>query len=117
MTADPKITLRDVLFEFSIQKSVPDADLLEEFIGRYPSFANALTDIAVDLVLIALRDDDDELIERAKSTVISVVSRAMSRFQNLFYAIEHATERTSTELRSRASPVENPFANLNRAGF
>ncbi len=43
--------LRDVLYELSLAKDLPDAELLDEFIRRYPEHARALTEFAIELVI------------------------------------------------------------------
>ena len=45
------VPLRDILYEFSIAKDVPDAELLDEFTRRYPEYADALTEFAVELLV------------------------------------------------------------------
>jgi hypothetical protein len=75
--------LRDVLYEFSLAKPTPDAELLNEFVRRYPEHAAALTDFAVEIAIDAARGDDEMAAENIETTTVSpVVSHAMSNFQN-----------------------------------
>lgn len=115
----PRVTetltpLRDVLYAFALAKPVPDAELLDDFVRRYPEYAADLTDFAIELIL----DDASSEAENENAPVETVtvmdpaVSRAMSRFQNRLYAIQQAKKE-----RPIAAPVENPFATLDRSGF
>lgn len=74
--------LRDVLYELALSKPVPDAELLESFIRRYPEHATQLTEFAVALALDALAEPDRPLHEPASDALSPQVSRAMSRFHN-----------------------------------
>ena len=92
-----KTPLRDVLYAFSMTKPIPDAELLDQFIRRYPEYRAALiefaTDVAIDNLRVAidnLRGDDDALPENAATTVSPAVARAMSRLQNQLYQRKEA---------------------------
>lgn len=50
----------DVLLRFAVAKAVPDRDLLDDFVRRYPQHAEALADLAVDLVLAYYTEDADD---------------------------------------------------------
>lgn len=112
--------LRDVLYDFSVAQRVPDAGLLDDFVRRFPQYADPLTEFAIELAMDVLRPDP---VVDAKATVdpdlvSPVVSRAMSRFQNRLHAVQQATKPNS----DRASPsvvadAPNPFAELSRAAF
>jgi hypothetical protein len=106
--------LRDVLYAFSLAKPIPDAELLDEFIRRYPEYAADLTDFAIELILDdASREVENEEAPVEATTVMDpAVSRAMSRFQNRLYAIQQAKLE-----RSMTAPVQNPFAALDRSSF
>jgi hypothetical protein len=111
--------LRDAMYAMSLAKSVPDAELLDEFVRRYPEHAEALTDFAIELAIDALRHgDDDEETEAPTDleAISSAVSRVMSQFQNrLFEMSQERTEAPSA--RVATTPVANPFASLDRARF
>jgi hypothetical protein len=99
--------LEQVLYEFSFEKTVPDAELLEDYVKRFPEYAAALTDLAVAIAL----DTEIEAKQEGRTTpsryglgtmdvarcrkdefialncilgaeISPAVSRAMSRFQN-----------------------------------
>ena len=103
-----KTPLRDVLYAFSMTKPIPDAELLDQFIRRYPEYRAALIEFATDVAIDNLRGDDDALPENAATTVSPAVARAMSRLQNQLYAVRQIKAR-SAESKSLAV-VENPFA-------
>ena len=106
-------SLRDVLYEFSLAKEVPDPELLDDFVRRYPEHALALTDFAVELVVDSLRP---EALEEATDTsrVSPAVSRAMSKFQNALHGLQ---ARKATPVVQRSASVENPFARYDPKGF
>lgn len=106
--------LRDVLYAFSLAKPIPDAELLDDFVRRYPEYAADLTDFAIELILDAVSSEVENENAPVETTTVMdpAVSRAMSRFQNRLYAVQQAKVE-----RSMTAPVENPFTALNRSGF
>lgn len=108
--------LNDVLYEFSLAKDMPDAELLEEFVRRYPAYAGPLTDLAVGIALDSTRDDDDEA-ESAAPEVSPAVSRAMSRFQNRLFEVQQKPAVSAVRTESAAASVVNPFAGLGRQEY
>jgi hypothetical protein len=101
--------LDDVLYEFSVVAEEPDAALLDQFARQYPMFAAALTDLAVDIALDALRRESEALA--AEPAMSPAVSRAMSRFNNQLFAVRQT--RTGAQIALGAS-VQNPFTGLSR---
>ena len=112
--------LHDVLYEFSLAKHVPDAELLDDFVRRFPQYADSLTEFAIELAMDALRPEP-EVDTRAvidPNRVSPVASRAMSRFQNRLYAVRQATMSTSNRaLLPEVADAPNPFAELSRVAF
>lgn len=114
MTATP---LRDVMYAMSLAKSVPDAELLDEFVRRYPEHADALTEFAIELALDGLQHGDDDLDVPADPDAISpAVSRVMSQFQNRLFEISQK-RALSPAARATTASVANPFTALDRDGF
>ena len=109
--------LSDVLYEFSIARTRPDAELLDQFVRRYPEHAGALTDLAIGIVLDTARGDDDAAAESVEPIVRQAVSRAMSRFQNRLFELQQRQAPAVTGARAQASSAENPFARLGREEF
>jgi hypothetical protein len=109
--------LRDVLYEFSLAKPIPDADLLEEFTRRYPEHAIELTDFAVELAVDAMLGHDDAEPDLVEDVVSPAVSRAMSAFQNRLFEVSHAKASTAPALPVPALVAPNPFETLERAAF
>jgi hypothetical protein len=68
--------------------------------------------VAID----AARDDDIEA-EKAGTPVSPAVSRAMSRFQNKLFEVEHGKATGATAASAVTSAAENPFATLDRTSF
>jgi hypothetical protein len=121
MTANNKtdVSLRDAMYEFSLAARVPDAELLDAFVRRYPQYADALTEFAIELTADAMRDSDEEPDMSADPDAVSpAVARAMGEFQNRLSAVRKGRAAgSSARARDAASPVRNPFASLGREGF
>jgi hypothetical protein len=112
--------LREALYVLSLAKRVPDAELLDDIVRRFPQFAGELTDFAIELALDELRGDQAaEAAEAAidPSRVSPVVSRAMSRFQNRLYEVTQSETTAKEATIAPATAPLNPFANLNRHEF
>lgn len=109
--------LRDAMYAMSLAKAVPDAELLDEFVRRYPEHADALTEFAIELALDGLQHGDDDLDVPADPDAVSpVVSRVMSQFQNRLFEISQK-QAPSPAARATTASVANPFAALDRDGF
>jgi hypothetical protein len=118
MTAPKSNTsLQDAMYALSLAARVPDAELLDEFVRRYPEHADALTEFAIELTADAMLDGNEELETPADlDTASPAISRAMSQFQNRLSAVRK--ERAGgAPARTPTSPVRNPFASLDREGF
>jgi hypothetical protein len=102
---------RDVLYEFALAASKPDAELLEQFVRRYPEHAAELTDFAV-LLALDFYSDSPDTTEPVATLISPVVSRAMSRFENRLYAVKQEAAGSSAPVKS----PDNPFATLDRKG-
>ena len=109
------ITVRDVLYEFSLAREVPDSDLLDEFIRRYPEHAVALTEFAIELVVDSLRPEKSAAAVTEIANVSPAVSRAMSKFQNALYT--NQAKALATKGGATQAPATNPFASLDRQAF
>ena len=111
--------LRDVLYDFSLAKRVPDAQLLDDFVRRFPQYADSLTEFAIELAMDALRPEPEEEAEAAidLNRVSPDVSRAISRFHNRLYAVRQAAKPTYTAPLPEVADAPNPFAELSRAAF
>ena len=112
--------LREVLYDFSQAKRVPDAELLDDFVRQFPQYADTLTEFAIELAMDALRPEPtiDAKAEIDLSQMSPAVSRAMSRFRNRLNSVRQTTSPDS----NRAPIIEvadapNPFSTLNRAAF
>ena len=46
-------SLSDAMYAMSLAKRIPDAELVEDFVRRYPLHAEALTEFAVELAIDA----------------------------------------------------------------
>ena len=117
ITAATQASLRDAMYDMSLAKAVPDAELLDDFARLYPQYADALTEFAIELAIDSLMHRSDEEDVPADADAISVVvSRVMSQFENQLYERRQARAATPPARAATAS-VENPFAALDRQGF
>lgn len=111
-------TLRDAMYAMSLAKEFPDAELLDDFVRRYPGHADALTEFAIDLAIDALlHREGDEDLPADPEAVSPVVSRVMSQFQNRLYELRQGQERTIPRARAASAEISNPFASLDRDRF
>lgn len=109
--------LRDAMYALSLAKRVPDAELLDIFVRRYPEHAEELTEFAIELAVDALQHDDEENdIPADPETISPAVSRVMSQFQNRLFEIEQK-RAAEAPARAAAAPIANPFKRLDRDGF
>ncbi|SDR58154.1 hypothetical protein SAMN05519103_06023 [Rhizobiales bacterium GAS113] len=116
ITAATQTSLRDAMYAMSLAKAVPDAELLDEFARRYPQYADALTEFAIELAIDSLMHQSDEEDVPADADAISaVVSRVMSQFENQLY--ERRQARATPPARAATASLENPFATLDRQEF
>lgn len=113
-------TLSDALYELSLAQRVPDAPLLDEFVRRYPEYADDLTDFAIMLAVDSLREVSQSDVPRtdlAEDELSPTVSRAISRFYNRLHAVQ-ISENISGQKGVSANKISpNPFATLDRAAF
>lgn len=106
-------TLREALYQLMLAKEVPDAELLDDFVRRYPEHAADLTDFAIEAAVDALRPASSP-IEAATSPA---VSRAIDRFQKARLAV-HA-EKATEEAHAHLDPTscDNPFVGFDRGAY
>ena len=92
MASKTTMQLRDIFYELSMAKPIPDSDVLDDFIRRYPEHATVLTDFAIELALDGLSDKAEKVLNPDENinTVNHSVSKAISRFQNRLYTVQHA---------------------------
>jgi hypothetical protein len=113
----PITSLRDVLYGFSLEKAIPDAELLDEYARRYPHYAAALTDFAIEMIVDSATGEIEDPAESATLTMSPTVARAMSRFQNRLFLARGARMAVGGPASSQAATVLNPFATLDRVNF
>ena len=106
--------LRDVLYEFSLAKRIPDADLLDEYVRQFPQYADELVDFAVSLALDVPYDEAAQPVADPQH-FSPAVSRAMSRFHNHLHAMRQA--QTTPTHNSVPQAAVNPFLTLSRDAF
>ena len=114
MTNKDTTPLEEVLYEFSFEKAAPDAELLEDYVKRFPEYAAALTDLAV---AIALDNPEAEETEDVLGTEVSpAISRAMSRFHNRLFEVQKGRVGAPSAASHQVA-VENPFLRLDKTQF
>jgi len=107
--------LRDVLYQFSMAREIPDPELLDEYVRLYPEYAETLTDFAVQLVVESKQSLTAE-VPASETRVSPVVSRAMSRFLNAIHTAK-TSRRISPATEAAVASAANPFTNLKREEF
>lgn len=105
MTPAKPSTRDEVLYAFAVAHPIPDPEALDAFTKLYPEHAEALTQLAVELMLEAPSDDAAEPAADPEA-VSPAVARAISRYQNAVY-----------ELETKSAVIPNPFAGLDMARF
>lgn len=104
--------LQDAFYALSLAKPTPDAEVLDKLVRCYPEFAAELTDMAIDLVLDALCDEEVAEVNSGSSNTDLMVLRAMSRFQNHLHTVK--TEKRASTTMPQLPPT-NPFSTLSTA--
>ena len=109
--------VREVLYEFSLAKEVPDAELLDDFVRRYPEHAAALTDFAIELVVDSMRRQRaggyGYRYENGQWSGVACHEHIPERM----YANRAAKEAAVSQGATHAVSVDNPFAMLDRKAF
>ena len=100
-------SMRDAKYYLALCKPLPDAELLDEVVRRFPEFADELTEFAIDLALDAAGEAEDAPVEGYGEST-PAISKAISRFQNRLYS-----ERKAASSQSVAEET-NPFASMRR---
>lgn len=77
----------DVLYEFALGYEHPDPQRLDEFVRAHPTYADALTTLAIELVIDRAADAEPVASEKFDSTDEALLSKAMSHLQNRLYVI------------------------------
>jgi hypothetical protein len=111
--------LRDILYEFSLSLDEHElnSDLLDDFIRRFPSYSQELTDFAIELAAYALRPEPPtDAVDAAANPErrSPAVARAMSNFQNRLYALKRSESVATTHKVSQVESAVNPFATLDQ---
>ena len=108
-------TLQEILNEFSNASDKPTAELLDEYVRRFPQYAFELTECAVEIVLDAMEQEVEPEIDPLY--VSPAVSRAISRYQNALHAKRNAVAEVSPANEPSYLVSINPFQNLDRQRF
>jgi hypothetical protein len=107
--AGTEARLEDVLNELSMASASPDAELLDQFIRRYPQYARELTDLAVDLAIDARRPGEDDVPTPADVEISPAVAKALSRLQDRLHSVKKRRMQEVAEV-----PSQDPFSALSR---
>lgn len=113
-------TLRDAMYALSFAQRLPNAELLEEIVGRYPQYADALTDFAIALAMDSLQDESAIEASEASIDVTQVspaVGRAISRYQNRAHAVDQAAAAAVRVESTNLVGAFGPLSALDRDGF
>lgn len=112
------VALRDAMIELSMGGSHPDPETLDALVKRLPEHAEALTEFALDLLILGLASEDEGFVVANDEALNAEASSALSVFQNALYRARHEGEVASASSAAHlVEVVENPFEKLNRAGI
>lgn len=106
MTPAKPATRDEVLYAFAVAHPLPDPEALDAFTKLYPEHAEALTRLAVELMLEASRAEEPAPAATDPEAVSPAVARAISHYQNAVYGLE-----------TKSAVVPNPFDGLDMARF
>jgi transcriptional regulator with XRE-family HTH domain len=109
----PQPSLSDVLYWFALEEVEPTADLINDYRLRFPLYADAIADFAIELSVDALRTVETETALGLTDPPSNAVMRAISDFQNLRYEEKHRSneERPAQAIRETTARA-NPFKQL-----
>jgi len=112
---NPSPPLSDVLYAFALAHKSPSADLLNDFIRRYPQYTAELTGLAVELAVDdTIQDKDAEAVQTPTEPMQSAeVLKMISQFQNRLHEVRRNDENAQAAERV-AVAAENPFTSLTR---
>lgn len=110
----------EALYQLATEKDYPDAELLERVINDHPDHAEALTRLAIEIVMDRL-DGDAAVGDSDEDEDLSLaVSRALSRFENALFE-QHQTNANRAPMETKAAirpaAIANPFAQLDTKDF
>lgn len=114
-----QVKLSDALYEFALAKEMPDADLLESFIQRYPAYSKELTELAIELIVDSFAETPVEIDPECGNNANTrlAVSRAISHYQNRLHEIKSGKEVKANASFAKDRIPSNPFKNMDRAAF
>ena len=108
-------TLDEVLYAFAVTKETPDAETLDRYAQLYPQYAEALTELAIELVLDSVQAEEPCAIEGA-NVVSPAVMRAISQFENYSYEMNKDEPNKEAQAYSM-NVITNPILTLARDEF
>ena len=112
--------LSDVLYWFSLEEDKPTAALVDEYRARFPEYAEAITQFAIELAVDALGPDIPPLdVDTVVGPPSSVVMRSISEFQNALYQAKEERRSDDVEASSKVASdlTVNPFSSLDSTDF
>jgi hypothetical protein len=113
-----KMSLDDVLLEFAVAADQPTPKLLDEFVRRYPDYAEDLTAFSVRFAVQAIREKagsgDGQEVSRDDETS---VLRAMSSFQNRLYELRQKDVGATASIHDASADAEDPFDQMKVEGL
>jgi hypothetical protein len=105
----------EVLYALSMEERKMSPGLLDEYVRQFPEYADALTELAVDLAIEELCPEESaetDVAPQKNPLEVPAVARAMSRFQYQFNAVR--LKASLAKPQAPAKPVENPFSSLTK---
>jgi hypothetical protein len=75
-------SLDDVLYELALTSTCPNADVINDFVRRYPEHSHEIVEFAAELALAANREEQDET-EHSATETSAAVAKALRVFEDL----------------------------------
>jgi hypothetical protein len=111
----PTPVLREVLIQFSVEQDIPDQQLLDSYIERYPQFESQLRALASELMEGSLSEngcaDETDAIDPLDIEKASVYASA---FQTRYF---EETGRVFGDTQGDTRTIENQLSSLDRPAY
>lgn len=113
-----KVSLNDVLLEFAVAADQPTPQLLDEFVRRYPDYAEDLAAFSVRFAVQAIREKagSGEAQEVSRDDETGVL-RAMSSFQNRLYELRQKDAGGTAPIQDASADAGDLFDQMKVEGL
>jgi hypothetical protein len=110
MMSESNRPLGEVLNALALAMPTPNAEILEQFVRRYPEHADELTEFAVELAVEFGGESDEDEDLPVSQEVSPAVGKAISHLQNYTFELERKAKASTPS-------VTDPFGAMTREQF